>query len=40
MSKDKKQRESMAKNCREIAIEEYSLELQAKRYIDLYSKIL
>jgi len=37
---DKKQRESMAKNCRKIALEEYSLELQAKRYIDLYNKIL
>jgi len=30
----------MAKNCRKIALEEYSLELQAKRYIDLYNKIL
>ncbi|MEB3310433.1 MAG: glycosyltransferase family 4 protein [Snowella sp.] len=37
---DKKQRENMAKKCREIVLEEYSLELQAKCYIDLYSKIL
>ncbi|NEQ99870.1 MAG: glycosyltransferase [Cyanothece sp. SIO2G6] len=33
-------RGSMGKNCREIAVREYSLELQAKRYINLYQKVL
>ncbi|MFB2771542.1 glycosyltransferase family 4 protein [Pelatocladus sp. BLCC-F211] len=33
-------RDSMSQNCRAIALEEYSLELQAKRYIDLYHQIL
>jgi glycosyltransferase involved in cell wall biosynthesis len=37
---DKKLRETMGQNCREIAIKEYSLELQAKRYIELYQEIL
>jgi glycosyltransferase involved in cell wall biosynthesis len=29
----------IAANCRRIAIEEYSLELQAKRYVDLYKSL-
>ncbi|HAC64799.1 MAG TPA: glycosyl transferase [Cyanothece sp. UBA12306] len=33
-------REKMAKNCRNIAVEEYPLKLQAQRYIKLYSQIL
>jgi hypothetical protein len=30
----------MSQNCRAIALEEYSLELQAKRYIELYQQVL
>ncbi|MEH1863694.1 MAG: glycosyltransferase family 4 protein [Nostoc sp.] len=37
---DKQQRHRLSKNCRAIALEEYSLELQAQRYIELYSQIL
>lgn len=37
---DENLRDQMRKNCRAIALEEYSLDLQAKRYIDLYNKIL
>lgn len=37
---DNQLRENMSQNCRAIAIEEYSLELQAKRYIELYQKQL
>ena len=33
-------REKMSANCRAIALAEYPLELQAKRYIELYEKIL
>jgi len=33
-------REQMSQQCRTIAVAEYSLELQAKRYIDLYQKLL
>lgn len=33
-------REKMSQNCRAIALAEYSLELQAKRYIDLYLKLI
>lgn len=33
-------RQTMSANCRAIALAEYSLELQAKRYIELYKKIL
>lgn len=33
-------RANLSKNCRRIAIEEYSLELQTKRYIRLYKDIL
>ena len=33
-------RQKMSKNCREIAITEYPLELQAKKYIELYKTIL
>jgi glycosyltransferase involved in cell wall biosynthesis len=33
-------REKMSANCRAIALEDYPLELQAKRYIELYQKVL
>ncbi|OLT61230.1 glycosyltransferase family 4 protein [Moorena bouillonii] len=33
-------RDRMSQQCREIALKEYSLELQAQRYIDLYSQTL
>ena len=36
---DKKVREEMSQNCREIAVEEYPLELQARRYVELYEKL-
>ena len=37
---DDQLRQTMSANCRTIALAEYSLELQAKRYIELYKKIL
>lgn len=37
---DENLRESMGQKCRAIVLEEYSLELQAKRYIELYHKVL
>src|SRR4030095_1988530 len=37
---DPARRAEMAANCRRIAVEEYALEVQARRYIDLYEKIL
>lgn len=37
---DERLRASMSHNCREIAVREYPLELQAKRYIALYEKVL
>ncbi|MBR8827030.1 MAG: glycosyltransferase family 4 protein [Gomphosphaeria aponina SAG 52.96 = DSM 107014] len=37
---DDQLRETMAKNCREIALKEYPLELQAQRYMALYEEIL
>ena len=33
-------KENMSKNCRKIALQEYSLELQVKRYIELYEQVL
>ncbi|MGK7874693.1 MAG: glycosyltransferase family 4 protein [Xenococcaceae cyanobacterium] len=33
-------RERLSQNCRAIAVEEYPLELQAKRYIELYCQLL
>ncbi|MBH8571520.1 glycosyltransferase family 4 protein [Nostocaceae cyanobacterium CENA369] len=36
---DQSLRDRMSQNCREITIQEYSLELQAKRYIALYQRI-
>jgi glycosyltransferase involved in cell wall biosynthesis len=38
--KDKVLREQMARNCREMALRDYPLDLQAKRYIDLYQQVL
>ncbi len=37
---DHEQRDRMAKNCRAIALEEYPLELQAQRYLELYRQVL
>lgn len=37
---DENLRDRLSKNCREIALKEYSLELQAQRYIELYRQIL
>lgn len=37
---DEALRKRMSHNCREIALAEYPLELQAKRYIELYHQIL
>lgn len=37
---DQNLRHEMSENCRSIALEEYSLQLQSKRYLDLYRKIL
>lgn len=37
---DKMLRQQMSRNCREIALKEYPLELQAKRYIELYQHVL
>ncbi|WP_414584588.1 glycosyltransferase family 4 protein [Scytonema sp. PCC 10023] len=36
---DEKLRDQMRQNCRAIALKEYSLELQAKRYIELYQHL-
>jgi len=33
-------RVEMSKNCRRIAVEEYSLSVQARRYIELYEAML
>ncbi|MFQ4137693.1 glycosyltransferase family 4 protein [Nodosilinea sp. PGN35] len=38
--KDDVQREQLGENCRRIALEEYSLELQAQRYQRLYQQVL
>lgn len=37
---DEKTRREMSSNCRRIAVEEYSLELQARRYSELYKSLL
>ncbi|MCA6595313.1 MAG: glycosyltransferase family 4 protein [Pseudanabaena sp. M046S1SP1A06QC] len=37
---DNQLRQTMSEDCRTIALAEYKLELQAKRYIDLYQSIL
>ena len=37
---DSSLREKMSHNCRETTLKEYPLELQAKRYIDLYKQVL
>jgi glycosyltransferase involved in cell wall biosynthesis len=37
---DDQRREVMSQNCRAIALAEYSLELQAQRYIELYQSLL
>jgi glycosyltransferase involved in cell wall biosynthesis len=37
---DEKKRREMSANCRRIAVEEYSLELQARRYSELYKSLL
>ncbi|WP_319421338.1 glycosyltransferase family 4 protein [Pleurocapsa sp. FMAR1] len=37
---DNQLRTKMKQNCREIAINEYSLELQAQRYVEIYQRLL
>ena len=37
---DRALREQMSQNCREIALREYPLNLQAERYISLYKEAL
>lgn len=37
---DDRLRETMSQKCRAIALEEYSIELQARRYVQLYSECL
>ena len=37
---DKELRKRMSQNCRAITIKKYPLELQVKRYIELYSKMV
>ncbi|WP_392479067.1 glycosyltransferase family 4 protein [Nostoc sp. C110] len=37
---DREQRHKMSENCRAIALQEYTLELQTKRYIELYQQVL
>jgi glycosyltransferase involved in cell wall biosynthesis len=37
---DKPLRNKMSRQCREIAVQEYSLNLQVQRYIDLYQEII
>ncbi len=37
---DPTKRTQMAANCRRLAVEEYALEVQAKRYVELYETIL
>ncbi len=37
---DDRLRETMSQNCRQIAVEEYPVKLQAQRYIELYKQIL
>ena len=34
------ERAKMSENCRRVAVEEYALEIQAGRYVDLYERIL
>ena len=38
--KDRSLRGTMAANCRRIAVEEFALDVQARRYIELYERIL
>jgi glycosyltransferase involved in cell wall biosynthesis len=38
--RDPDRRARIAANCRRIAMQEYSLELQAQRYVDLYRSVL
>nr|WP_256380181.1 glycosyltransferase [Anabaena sp. 90] len=37
---DEPLRQKMSENCRDIALKEYSLDLQAQRYIQLYQQLL
>jgi glycosyltransferase involved in cell wall biosynthesis len=38
--KDEEGRKKMSINCRKIAIQEYALEVQVRRYLDLYQEVL
>jgi glycosyltransferase involved in cell wall biosynthesis len=40
LMEDEQLRQKMSQNCRVIALAEYSIELQAKRYIELYEQVL
>lgn len=40
LMEDEKLRDRMGEHCRAIALKEYNLELQAKRYIELYRQLL
>jgi len=40
LMEDRQLRQTMSVNCRTIALAEYPLELQAKRYIELYTQVL
>jgi len=37
---NEEKRREMSRKCRQIAVEEYSIELQARRYIELYKSLL
>ncbi len=37
---DRELRERMSQNCRAIAVEEYPIKLQARKYIELYENLL
>jgi len=37
---DKETRQKMSQNCREVAVQEYDLALQAQRYIQIYQQAL
>jgi glycosyltransferase involved in cell wall biosynthesis len=37
---DSDRRERMSANCRRIAVQEYALEIQARRYLELYASLL
>ena len=40
MIEDKNLRDKMSHNCRSIALQEYTIELQVQRHIELYEQIV